>query len=63
MILRRTCKQVTHLVLQAEDQALPLAERLAVRLHMLACQACPRFVKQVLLMRRASERWRRYTEE
>lgn len=63
MILRRTCKEVTHLVLQSEDTALPLADRVAVRLHMYACHACPRFLKQVLLMRRASERWRRYTEE
>ena len=63
MILRRTCKEVTHLVLQAEDKALPLADRLAVRLHMAACKACPRFVKQVAFMRRASERWRAYSEE
>ena len=63
MILRRSCKEVTHLVLQAEDEALPLADRLAVRLHMYACRACPRFVKQVVFMRRASERWRRYSEE
>ncbi len=61
--LRRTCKEVTHLVLQAEDQALPLHERVAVRLHMAACHACPRFLKQVQLMRRASARWRRYSEE
>ncbi|MET0519808.1 MAG: zf-HC2 domain-containing protein [Burkholderiaceae bacterium] len=54
---------MTQLVLQVEDRALPLADRVAVRLHMLACHACPRFLKQVQLMRRASERWRRYTEE
>jgi len=63
LILRRTCKEVTYLVLQAGDTTLPLADRVAVRLHMYACRACPRFLKQVLLMRRASERWRRYTEE
>lgn len=61
-MLRRTCKEVTHLVLQAEDEALPWHERLAVRLHMLACRACPRFALQVRLMRQASERWRRYSE-
>ncbi|MDT8998740.1 zf-HC2 domain-containing protein [Paucibacter sp. APW11] len=63
MLLRRTCKQVTHLVLQAEDSALPWPEKLAVRLHLLACKACPRFVSQVALMRRASQRWRRYSEQ
>ena len=63
MIFGRTCKEVTHLVLQAEDKALPLADRLAVRLHMYVCKACPRFVKQVVFMRRASERWRGYSGE
>lgn len=62
MLLRRSCKQVTHLVLQAEDRALPLRERLAVRLHMLVCKACPRFADQVALMRSASRRWRQYSE-
>lgn len=60
--LRRNCKEVTRLVLQAEEQALPWHERLAVRLHMVVCKACPRFVDQVALMRKASERWRRYSE-
>lgn len=64
MILRRTCREVTRLVLQAEDgRRLPLADRLALRLHLLACHACPRFLKQVELMRRAGERWRRYSEQ
>lgn len=63
MILHRTCKEVTHLVLQAEDKALPLADRIAVRLHMVVCRACPRFVKQVQFMRKASARWRQYSEE
>lgn len=63
MILRRTCKEVTHLVLQAEDRQLPLADRIAVRLHMAACHACPRFLKQVRLMRSATDRWRKYSEE
>jgi hypothetical protein len=61
MLLMRTCKQVTHLVLQAEDRVLPLRERLAVRLHMVVCKACPRFADQVVLMRRASQRWRHYS--
>jgi len=59
----RTCKEVTHLVLQAEDKALRLPDRLAVRLHMVVCRACPRFAQQVELMRKASARWRQYSEE
>lgn len=62
MMLRRNCREVTRLVLQAEEQALSWHERLAVRLHMVVCKACPRFAAQVALMRRASARWRHYSE-
>ncbi|MDM4765090.1 zf-HC2 domain-containing protein [Pelomonas sp. SE-A7] len=63
MTLKRTCKQVSGLVLSAEDQRLPLKERLAVRLHLWACTACTRFVGQVALMRKATARWRGYSED
>ncbi len=60
--LRRTCKEVTALVIAREDRALPLLERLALRLHMAMCQACPTFERQVLTMRNAMKQWRGYTE-
>ena len=60
--LRRNCREVTRLVLAREDRALPWADRLAVRLHMQICQACPRFEKQVALMRGAMQQWRSYSE-
>ncbi|MED5621317.1 zf-HC2 domain-containing protein [Ideonella sp. BN130291] len=59
---RRTCRQVTEMVLRNEDQALRWHERVAVRLHMQICVACPRFLKQVQFMREATGRWRRYAE-
>ncbi|ALT76974.1 MAG: zf-HC2 domain-containing protein [Burkholderiaceae bacterium] len=59
----RNCREITALVLQAEDRRLGLGERLSVRMHMLICKACPRFLKQVSLMRKASARWRSYSEE
>jgi hypothetical protein len=61
-MLRRTCKEVTHLVLQAQDRRLPWIDRVAVRLHMLICDTCPRFLAQVGLMRRAMDQWRRERE-
>jgi len=59
---RRTCRQVTALVLRNEDRALPWHERVAVRLHMQICTACPRFLQQVRFMRSAMGRWRAYAE-
>ena len=59
---RRTCRQVTALILRQEDQALPWHERMAVRLHLQICRACPRFQQQVGLMREAMGRWRQYAQ-
>jgi len=59
---RRTCRQVTELVLRQEELALPWHERVAVRLHMQICVACPRFLKQVRFMREAMGRWKQYAE-
>ena len=62
MILRRTCKEVTALIIAREDRALPLAERLALHFHLAACQACPSFERQILTMRNAFSQWRHYSE-
>lgn len=61
-MLRRTCKEVAALLIAREDRALPLTERLALRLHLLACEACPKFERQLLTMRNALSRWRHYQE-
>jgi hypothetical protein len=63
MILRRTCKEVAALLVAREDRALPLAERLALRLHLAACKACPTFERQLLTVRNALQGWRNYVDE
>jgi hypothetical protein len=63
MILRRTCKEVAALLVAREDHDLPAVERVALRLHLAACRACPRFERQILTMRNAFARWRNYTGE
>lgn len=60
MPLQRTCKEVTALVIAREDRALPWRERLALRLHMAICAACPTFERQVFTMRNAMKQWRNY---
>jgi len=57
------CKEATHLVLQGEDEALSFPNRLRLRMHLAICAACPRFVRQVALMRQAIGRWRGYRDE
>lgn len=58
-----TCREATKILLGGEDRALPLAERLSLRLHQRACGNCRRFARQVALMRQASARWRHYSED
>lgn len=61
--LMRSCKEVTTLLIAREDRALPWQERVALRMHMVICQACPRFERQVLTMRNAMRQWRHYTDQ
>jgi hypothetical protein len=60
--LRRSCKEVTALLVAREDRALPVLERVALRLHLAACRACPVVERQFLTMRHAMRQWRNYTE-
>ena len=62
MLFNHTCKEVSALVIAREDRALPVRERLAVRLHMAICVTCPVFERQVLTLRNAMQQWRNYQE-
>jgi len=57
----KTCKQVAALLIAREDRALSLPDRVVVQLHLWACDACPGFERQLLLMRNAMKQWRNYT--
>lgn len=61
--LIRTCKQVTALLIAREDRPLGLGDKLALRLHMQICKACPRFEGQMLAMRKHFKQWRNYTDK
>jgi hypothetical protein len=51
-----TCKEAARLVSQGLDRRLGLAERLALRLHLLVCDGCTNFARQVAFLRRALSR-------
>ena len=60
MKIRRTCREVTHLVLESQERPLGGLEQLSLRLHWLACGGCRRFRQQHQLMQKALDRWRSY---
>jgi hypothetical protein len=61
MSLMRTCKEATAMMVAREDRALRLVDRVALRMHLLICKACPRFERQMLTMRNSMKEWRNYT--
>lgn len=63
MKLRRTCQEVTRLVLRWPEQPPTLLERLSLRLHWLACSNCARFADQSRQLRGALDRWRSYRND
>ena len=56
----RTCREVAALLVAREDRDLGLPDRLALRMHMLICDTCPRFERQILSMRNSMQQWRNY---
>ncbi len=60
---KRTCKEVSALLVAREDRELPLVERVALRVHLAMCEACPRFERQLLTMRNAMKQWRAYAND
>lgn len=59
--LRLTCKQASALLIAREDRSLPLPDRVALKLHLMACEACPKFAAQIAVLRTAMRKWRHPT--
>lgn len=62
MMLRISCREAAALMLAREDRPLDWSERVALRVHLAICKACPRFEHQVLVMRNALSHWRHYRD-
>ncbi len=59
----RSCRDISALVLAREDRALDWYERVAIRVHFLICQACPRFQRQVRTLHEGLALWRSYRDD
>ena len=54
-----SCKDASRLISQMQDGDLPFGQRLRVRVHLLFCEACTRFERQVRFLRRVMRRYSR----
>ncbi len=48
-----TCKEIAQLASESLDRSLSLYERLTLRLHLLRCDMCSRYVRQLKFLQRA----------
>lgn len=53
-----SCKDASRLISQMQDGNLPLRHRVRIRLHLLLCDACTRFERQLGVLHAALQRYR-----
>ena len=52
-----SCKDASRLISQMQDSELPFGQRLRVRVHLLFCDACTQFERQVRTLRDVMRRY------
>lgn len=58
-----TCEEASRLMSESLDRKLPLGKRIALRIHLLMCKLCPRFLQQMLFLKEASDHYKEEIEE
>lgn len=53
-----TCKEAAQLLSDSLDRKLPLSQRVALRIHLLMCNLCPRFREQILFLKATLNQFR-----
>lgn len=53
-----TCEEVTRLKSESMDSELPMRQRLAIRFHILFCQWCRKYGKQLDMIRHAAQKYK-----
>lgn len=51
------CKEASELMSRGMDANLPFARRLSLRLHLLMCDGCSNFLRQIQFLHQAAQRW------
>ena len=59
-MFRITCQHASRLLSQEMEHTLPWTQRVRLRLHLLACDACTRVSRQFAAMRLALQAWREH---
>lgn len=51
------CKDMTHLLSEAQDRKLTVSERLQLEMHLAMCSGCRNFKSQIAFLRQACRRY------
>lgn len=52
-----SCKEITHLLSEAQDRKLTLPEKLHLEMHLAICKGCNNFKSQMGFLRQACKRY------
>lgn len=52
-----SCKEVTHLVSEAQDRPLTLSEKVQLEMHLAMCKGCRNFKEQILFLKAACKKY------
>lgn len=58
MKLPQNCREYAALISSGQDRQLTASERAAIRVHLVVCDGCTAWNKQVAVMQSAMSRWR-----
>ena len=58
-----SCKEVTHLLSEAQDRKITLSERVNLEMHLAICKGCSNFKNQMTFLRQACQSYLKNREE
>jgi len=58
-----TCKEVSELVSQSPDRPLSFRERFGIKMHLMMCNLCTRFTKQMQFITKATNKFMHHAED
>lgn len=58
-----TCEEATQLMSESLDRKLPVGKRIGLRIHLFMCRLCPKFWRQLLLLKNATDLYKKEMEE
>jgi len=58
-----SCKEVTHLLSEAQDRKITLSERVNLEMHLAMCKGCKNFKNQMSFLRQACQRYLKNQEK